>query len=94
MKDFPWLSWRQWRRGFPIVSTRVGGVPEVAPEGEVAWFCPAGNAKSLAEVMYQAAVSPRLAEMGARAREIAAARYDVHTMQQQYETIYRRILDL
>jgi len=79
--------------GLPIVSTRVGGVPEVAPEGEVAWFCPPGEPQALAEAMYQAATCPQLPEMGARAREIAAARYSLQTMQNQYESLYRRVLE-
>lgn len=79
--------------GLPIVSTKVGGVPEVAPEGEVAWFCTPGRPASLAEAMYQAATCPHLAAMGVRAREIATARYDLRTMQREYASLYRRILD-
>ena len=78
--------------GLPLVSSRVGGVPEVAPEGEVAWFCAPGSAQELAEAMFCAAVSPRLREMGARARQLAVARYDLKGMQGKYELLYRRIL--
>lgn len=79
--------------GLPIVSSRVGGIPEVAPEGEVAWFCPPGQPEPLAEAMYQAAVCPRLPEIGARARAIVVARYDLQAMQRQYESLYRRVLE-
>ena len=79
--------------GLPIVSTRVGGIPEVAPEGEVAWFCPPGEPGPLAAAMYQASVCSHLPEMGARAREIAIANYSVQTMQCRYESLYRRVLE-
>ena len=39
--------------GLPVVSTRIGGVPEVAPEGDVSVLCTPGNASDLAEAMCQ-----------------------------------------
>jgi glycosyltransferase involved in cell wall biosynthesis len=78
--------------GLPIVSTRVGGVPEVVPEGEVGWFCPADDAASLAAAMYTAAVSPDLAQRGQRATRLALERYTTAAMNRNYETVYRRCL--
>ena len=43
--------------GLPIVSTRVGGITEVAPEGTAAWFAEPGNPASLANALRQAASS-------------------------------------
>ena len=43
--------------GLPIVSTRVGGVSEVAPEGTTAWLCEPGNVVDLAAAMLRAATS-------------------------------------
>jgi glycosyltransferase involved in cell wall biosynthesis len=37
--------------GLPIVSTRVGGTPEAAPEHEAAEYCPPGNPEALALAM-------------------------------------------
>jgi glycosyltransferase involved in cell wall biosynthesis len=78
--------------GLPIVSTRIGGIPEVAPEGEAAWLCPPGNAAALADVLYQAAVAPDLARYGHRARELALARYGLPHMQRAYETLFHHLL--
>lgn len=78
--------------GLPIVSTRVGGVPEVAPEGETAWYCPIGDAAALAQTMYLAGASPELAERGRRAMQVAAERYTLAGMQRNYEAVYRRYL--
>jgi glycosyltransferase involved in cell wall biosynthesis len=77
--------------GLPIVSTRVGGVPEVAPEGTVAWFAEPGNPSSLAEALRRAAASD-LAAAGQTAYETAAREFGISKMQQAYESLYRRVL--
>jgi len=77
--------------GLPIVSTRAGGVAEVAPEGTAAWFAEPGNPASLAEAMRQAAVSD-LAAAGCVAYEIASRDYGVETMQRHYESLFLRLL--
>ncbi len=79
--------------GLPIVSSRVGGVPEVAPEGEVAWFSPPGEVEPLCQAMHQAATCERLPEMGRHARQTAIERYDLQVMQRQYQSLYESILN-
>jgi glycosyltransferase involved in cell wall biosynthesis len=79
--------------GLPIVSTRVGGVPEVAPEDEVAWYSPPGDADALAGAMCEAALSADLRQRGLRARELAVANFQVSTMARKYEALYRACLD-
>jgi glycosyltransferase involved in cell wall biosynthesis len=74
------------------VSTRIGGVPEVAPEGRVAWFCEPASAPALAAAMQAAASSPNLAAMGQAAREIAEARYGTREMYRNYEGVFLPIL--
>lgn len=78
--------------GLPIVSTDVGGIPEVAPMGAVAWLVPPADATALTNAMTEAAQSPRLAAMGAKARRLAFAEYSVKQMQRKYEDLYRRFL--
>jgi glycosyltransferase involved in cell wall biosynthesis len=73
--------------GLPIVSTRVGGVPEVAPESTVAWYCEPGRPDELAKAMLEAAASPDLAKRGAAARELAFSRYGVEHMTAGYMTL-------
>lgn len=79
--------------GLPIVSTRVGGIPEVAPEGSVAWYCPPGNPEQLAQAMLKAAASPNLHSMGVTASEIASSRFDLSAMASQYERLYEDALE-
>lgn len=78
--------------GLPIVSTRVGGIEEVAPEGSVAWYCPPGDAGALAEAMLEAAASPDLECMGRTARELAHAHYGIGKAHQQYAALYESAL--
>lgn len=76
----------------PIVSTRVGGVPEVAPENDVAWYGEPAQPATLAEAMYQAATCSDLPARGARARARAQERYGLELMQKQYESLFQRLL--
>lgn len=78
--------------GLPLVSTQVGGVPEVAPEGSVAWYCSPGAPEPLAQAMYQAAVSGDLALRGQTARQIAVARFSISQMWQNYEALFLELL--
>lgn len=75
--------------GLPIVSTRVGGVPEVAPEGEVAWYCEPGDVDGMARALLLAARDPALTDKGRKARQRARSLYTVQTMAKQYEDLYR-----
>ncbi|HEY3412189.1 MAG TPA: glycosyltransferase [Armatimonadota bacterium] len=76
----------------PIVSTRIGGVPEMAPEGSVAFYAEPGDAGSLAAAMRQAAASPDLSAMGEAARRIACERFGIEKTQLEYEALFRRLL--
>jgi glycosyltransferase involved in cell wall biosynthesis len=78
--------------GLPIVSTRVGGVPEVAPEGDVSVLCAPGSAGALADAMYHAATRCDLAAMGRNAREIAIAKFTLDQMSRGYQAIYAEAL--
>ena len=78
--------------GLPIVSTRIGGVPEVAPEGTVAWYAPPGDPHSLAQAMLSA-IDADLALRGDAAWRWAAEHFSLEAMQQQYERLFRRLLE-
>jgi len=78
--------------GLPIVSTRIGGVPEVAPESVFPWFAQPGDAESLAAAMLRVAQSSDLARTGAEARRIAAANYGIEQMSRRYEALYEKLL--
>jgi len=78
--------------GLPIVATRVGGVPEVAPENSVAWFCEPGDSADLAKAMLAASGSTALADMGREARRLAAAQFGIAGMCGNYAALYAKLL--
>jgi glycosyltransferase involved in cell wall biosynthesis len=77
--------------GLPVVSTRVGGVPEVAPEGIVAWYSRCGDPQDLAAAM-RAAASADLAAAGEAAYRLAAGRFSLETMQAHYAALFEELL--
>jgi glycosyltransferase involved in cell wall biosynthesis len=79
--------------GLPVVSTRIGGVPEVALETLFPWFAEPGNPDDLADAMLRAAESPDLAAVGCQARDLARARYSLEEMSRNYMALYQKLLD-
>jgi glycosyltransferase involved in cell wall biosynthesis len=78
--------------GLPVVATRVGGIPEVAPEDEVAWYAAPGDAAALAAAMKTAVQSPDLCARGTAARARAESLYTLDAMRQGYVDLYQRVL--
>lgn len=64
--------------GRPVISTFVGGVPELVRPGENGWLVPAGDVDALARALDTALSLPedRLAEIGAAGRAAAREGHD------------------
>jgi glycosyltransferase involved in cell wall biosynthesis len=89
--------------GLPVVSTAVGGIPDVvvvdggaaAPGAEAATgaLVPPGDAHALGAALARLARDPALGkEWGTRGRARALARYSSERMVNDYLALYRRIL--
>lgn len=78
--------------GLPIVSTRVGGVPEIAPEHSVATYCPPGKPAALAQAMISTARDPNLPARRAAARRYALRHFSHELMQLRYLSLYRQLI--
>ena len=78
--------------GLPIVSTNVGGVPEVLPEGVAGWLCPPGQPDAMAQKMEHAAGCSGLASMGQEARRWAHDKFGIGAMWSQYHALFEDIL--
>jgi glycosyltransferase involved in cell wall biosynthesis len=79
--------------GLPVISTAVGGVPELVQHGATGLLVPAGDACSLAEAIAQLGCDPaRRAAMGNTARQTARERFDVRVMSLAYTTLYQQLL--
>lgn len=78
--------------GLPVISTRVGGVPQAAPENEVAWYCPPGDPAAMADTMQAAARSGELQARGRRAAHIVAERFSIEAMTRLYDALFSELL--
>ena len=79
--------------GLPVVSTAVGGVPELVRDGETGLLVPSEDAGALARAL-QALVddSARRQAMGAAARQHAIAHFDIRHTVRGYEQLYEALL--
>jgi glycosyltransferase involved in cell wall biosynthesis len=77
--------------GLPVVSTAVGGVPELVQHGATGLLVPAGDARALAEAITQLGRdADQRAAMGHAARQTALERFDVRAMSRAYAALYQQ----
>src|SRR5262249_25790930 len=77
----------------PVVSTSVGGIPNVIDEGQTGLLVPAGDEAALRDRLARLGADRALARaLGARAREVSVARYSAARMQRDYLDLYARVL--
>jgi len=79
--------------GLPVISTRIGGIPEGMVEGATGFLVPERDSAALAEragaLLDDAALRRR---MGRAGREFAAANYDVPILTRRLLDIYGSLL--
>jgi N-acetyl-alpha-D-glucosaminyl L-malate synthase BshA len=79
--------------GTPVVSTRVGGVPEVIEHGRSGLLVDVDDLDGFAQAIRNLMSKPALLqEMAAAARRTAVERYDRSKVVQRYESLYERLL--
>ncbi len=77
----------------PVVSTEVGGVPDVVESGVCGLLVPAQSAEALAAALVRLASSPSLRHsMGAAGRELARTRYSHLRLVTEIEALYEHRL--
>jgi len=79
--------------GLPIASTRVAGVPEAAPEGQVALYSENGDTDGLAQAMIALANRADLVEMGQRGRRSAQTRFTIEHTWKEHHMLFQSLLD-
>jgi glycosyltransferase involved in cell wall biosynthesis len=78
--------------GVPVVSTAVGGIPEIVSHGETALLVPPRDPVALANAIQQLFSDPALAEMMAgRARELIDTHYSPFSRAQTLVSLYQRL---
>ncbi len=79
--------------GRPVVSTRVGGVPDVVDEGETGFLVRRGDTHAMAERLELLARNPeRAQEMGETGRVRVLERYAVARLVDDIDRLYRELL--
>ena len=79
--------------GLPVVSTTVGGVPELVQEGATGLLVPLEDAGALAQALQALVDDPvRRQAMGAAARQHAIAHFDIRHTVRGYEQLYESLL--
>jgi glycosyltransferase involved in cell wall biosynthesis len=77
----------------PVVATRAGGLPDKIRPGRNGWLAEPGDAASLADALREAiAARARLAEMGARGREIVEQEFSWATIVLRQIAVYQELL--
>lgn len=80
--------------GLPIVTTRVGGNPEVVCEAESGYVVPPRDPSALAAAMLRLMDLPEQERrsMGIRGQEHVETHYGLHRVAERWEAIYRGVL--
>ena len=80
--------------GLPVVSTNVGGVPEIVVEGQTGLLAPSGDAAGLAAAVSRLAGDAALRkQMGEAGRQRAAEVFSADKMHAAYDRLYAEMLD-
>jgi glycosyltransferase involved in cell wall biosynthesis len=92
-ESMPYIVLETVAAGLPIITTAVGGIPEIL-EGETAQLLPPGDPAALAEAMGLALRTPdRMAAEAIMRRERVRQKFSLAGMARQVEDIYRGALD-
>lgn len=79
--------------GVPVVSTAVGGVPEVVADGETGYLARPGDEETLADAAIRLLRKPKLRRRFARAaRARAVGRFSPDPVVDRYESVYAGVL--
>lgn len=78
--------------GRPVISTAVGGIPEIVEAAHCGWLCPAGDSPAMANAMRQAIQATDRVAIGAQARAFAVKYCSLERMAEQYENVFTELL--
>lgn len=79
--------------GKPVISTAVGGVPELVKNGSSGLLVPQADSEALARAVNHLATNPQVRKaMGTAAAKRATERFGVETMTEAYEDLYEAML--
>ncbi len=78
--------------GLPVVSTRVGGIPEAIEDGRNGFLIEPGDVEALADRLRMLLTSPELVErMGRESLEIAREKFSTERIGQELQELYHEL---
>lgn len=79
--------------GRPVIATRVGGNPEIIPDGTAGFLVPAQDPQALAHALLRYIDNPDLRQQhGSAARAYVVKNFSLNTMVENYDKIYSKLL--
>ncbi|ULA68946.1 MAG: putative Phosphatidylinositol N-acetylglucosaminyltransferase [Nitrospira sp.] len=79
--------------GLPVVSTRVSGSIDIFEMGDIGELVECGSVRSLAGAVHRLLIDPiRRATCGTYARQLAEARFSIHTVATETVALYESLL--
>jgi glycosyltransferase involved in cell wall biosynthesis len=93
MEGLPLALLEAWAAGLPVVSSSVGGIPDLIDHGRSGLLFPAGDEAALADLLGQLLRDTNLARaMGDAGRQEVFARYSLQRMAGDYQQHYLELL--
>ncbi|HNY92292.1 MAG TPA: glycosyltransferase family 4 protein, partial [bacterium] len=90
---FPLSLLEGYAAGLPVVSTRVGGIPDFVQEGENGLLVEPGDQEGLAAALTRLLTeTPLRCRMAEANRRVARERYDIDICAQRVREIYQELL--
>jgi glycosyltransferase involved in cell wall biosynthesis len=78
--------------GLPVVSTAVGGIPDLIEDGVTGYLVPPGDERELMRRLVWLATHPSAGlRVGEAARAVALERYSLERMADGYEALYQKV---
>ncbi len=92
MEGFPMVVIDSWNYGIPVVSTPVGGIPDVAVEGKNIVSFKFGDSDDLASKLSMMIVNENMRrEMSVFSRNFVQQKFSMESVNEQWEQLYQTI---
>jgi len=79
--------------GVPVVSSDIGGLPELNVDGETGFLCPLGDVDAMTAASRRILTDPDLHRRMTRSALARAEQFDIDEVVPRYEAYYQRVMD-